>query len=430
MELVDINIFNLDYYRDYGIPHNQFKLLRKIDPVHWQEEEQDPDRPEISPTGYWAITRHEDIKQISRDPATFSSNVAGTNIKNYTLKEQAVLKRMIINLDPPEHVQLRRLVKGGFTPRMIQKLEPRIKRVCRDVFDSVIEKGNCEFVKEVTSEIPLIILCDLMGVPQADRRKIYDWSNQLIGFDDPENPTHPDEALAVSMELWRYANNLGNERRKCPMDDITSILVHAEIEGNRLSQLDYDIFFLLLSVAGNETTRTAMTQGTIALLEHPAQWDLLKSNPELYIDSAVEEILRWVTPIIHFRRTATKDIELRGKTIKEGDKVVLYYPSANRDEDVFTDPDVFDITRKHNPHLTFGDGEHFCLGSVLARYELKHFFWELATRMPDISLAGPYLRLRSNFVNGIKSMPVNFTPGVKIGWDSADDDSGSWTLQK
>jgi len=248
-----------------------------------------------------------------------------------------------------------------------------------------------------------------MGIPQDDRSKVFDWSNRLIGFDDPEFQTSLEDGKVAAMELWMYANQLADTRRKDPGTDLTSILLQSSVDGESLSELEFDTFFLMLAVAGNETTRNAISGGMLALIQHPEQRQRLIDDPAL-IPSAVEEILRWVTPVIHFRRTATRDVELRGQLIRENDKVVIFYPSANRDEEVFPDPFAFDVGRTPNEHLSFGVGQHFCLGASLARLELKIIFEELLARLPDLELTGEIRRLRSNFINGIKQMPVRFTP--------------------
>lgn len=420
MQLAEIDIFDQDIYLQRGIPHAELNFLRDHDPVHFHAEPQQPQRPEVKPTGYWAITKHQDIVNISRDPATFSSERGGTNIFDVTQAELLRIRYMLINMDPPQHIQLRRLINTGFSPRLVRDMTPQVRQAVRETIDDVIEKGQCDFVESIAAEVSLKILCDVLGVPRQDRKLVYDWSNLLMFFDDPSaaGPSHED-ALRVSIEVWQYALKLAAEKRQCPGHDITSILQGAEIEGKKLSDLEFNMFFLMLLVAGNETTRTAIAQGMRLFFEHPDQWALLKSNPEKYLDTAVDEVLRFEPPVIHFRRTATQDVELRGKKIKAGDKVVLYYSAANRDPEVFSDPDCFDITRASNPHLTFGMGEHFCLGSHVARLEIRETFREIIERLPDIAPAGPVVRVRSNFVNGLKAMPVRFSPGKRLGWSQA-----------
>jgi cholest-4-en-3-one 26-monooxygenase len=278
----------------------------------------------------------------------------------------------------------------------------------------VIEKGECDFVVDIAAELPLQAIADLMGVPMEDRHKLFDWSNRMIGSEDPEYQASEDMTTQAQTEMYLYANALAAEKRAHPSDDIITTLINAEIEWegekNQLSELEFDLFFMLLSVAGNETTRNLISHGMQAFFDFPDQWQKLVADPSL-LDSAVEEMLRFGTPVMHFRRTATADFELRGQPIKAGDKVVIWYVSANRDEEAFVDPDRFDITRTPNDHVAFGGGgPHFCLGANLARMEIKVMFDELIRRLPDLRQAGPAQRLRSNFINGIKHLPVEFEP--------------------
>jgi cholest-4-en-3-one 26-monooxygenase len=316
---------------------------------------------------------------------------------------------MLINMDPPDHGKFRRLVSLGFTPRMIAKLEPHIRRCAKSIVDGIAAKGSCDFVRDVAAELPLQVLADLLGLPQEDRAKIFDWSNRLIGFDDPEFQTSMADARIAASEVWMYSQAMGDQRRGKTGDDLLTILVNAEIDGEKLTEMEVNSFFLLLCVAGNETTRNTISGGMLALMENPDQRERLMADRSL-LATAADEMVRWVTPVMHFRRTATKDLEIRGQHIKQNDKVVLLYPSANRDEEVFANADKFDVGRTPNEHLGFGVGEHFCLGNNLARMELRIMFEELLNRIPDIELTGPVRRLRSNFINGYKSMPVKFTP--------------------
>jgi cholest-4-en-3-one 26-monooxygenase len=317
---------------------------------------------------------------------------------------------LMVNMDPPQHTKFRRLTSTGFTPRMIARMEEYIRQAAIKIVDDAAPLGACDFVTKVAAELPLVVIADIMGVPQEDRHKVFDWSNRLIGFDDPEFQTSLEDAQMAAMEIWGYANDLAEGRRGKEGKDLVTVLINAEIDGERLTEMEFDAFFLLLAVAGNETTRNLISGGMLALMEFPEQRARLLADPAL-LNTAVEEMLRWVTPVIHFRRTATRDVELRGQKIKEGDKVVLYYTSANRDEDIFSNPGVFDVGRTPNEHLAFGIGQHSCLGLNLARLEIKVMFEELLKRMPDIELDGPVRRLRSNFINGVKTIPVRYTPG-------------------
>ena len=397
----DMDLVNPDSFVD-GVPHDVFKLLRAEAPVYWH--------PEPDGTGFWTITKYDDVVTVSLDPATFSSAKKGAFLWDAPEEAAPILKMLLINQDAPAHTKYRRLVSRAFTPRVIRSLEPHIREVTGQIIDRVAAKGQCDFVTEVAAELPLQAIVEMMGVPTEDRHKVFEWSNQMIGHDDPEYATSPDVPTRASLELFSYANQLAMERKKNPRDDIISVLMEADVDGAELSEAEFDAFFLLLSVAGNETTRNATSGSMLALIEHPDQRARLIADPSL-MPTAVDEMLRWVSPLIQFRRTATRDTEIRGQKIREGDKVVMYYPSANRDEDVFPDADRFDIGRTPNEHVAFGPGgPHFCLGANLARLEIRVMFEELLRRLPDMELAGPVQRLRSNFINGIKHMPVKSTP--------------------
>ncbi|HZU78101.1 MAG TPA: cytochrome P450, partial [Dehalococcoidia bacterium] len=350
--------------------------------------------------------------RISRDPQRF---ISGKGIHLSLDPDQEARPEfgqgtMMITTDPPRHVRLRRLVNKGFTPRMIARLEPHIRAIVTHVLDNVAPRGECDFVTDVAALLPLAVICDMMGVPEPDWERMFQLTNRALGFDDPEYATQPGDSGGAEMEIFQYfaalaAQRKGEERR----DDLLSVLLEADIDGEKLTDLELLWFCFLLIVAGNETTRNATSGGMLALIEHPDQRRLLLEDPAL-LPGAVEEILRWTSPVLHMARVCTADTELRGQTIRAGQKVVLWYPSANRDEDVFPDGDVFDVRRTPNDHLAFGIGEHFCLGAGLARLELRVMFEELLRRMPDIELSGPVERLRSNFIGGIKHMPVRFNP--------------------
>jgi len=386
-----------------GVPHDVFEELRRVSPVYWQPE-QPPGR------GYWAITRYDDVITASRDPQTFSS-YAGTPLLADFDDEVITLQRaMMISMDPPDHTRLRTIVNRGFTPRVVARLGQQITDTCTSLVDAALRRDEVDFVNEISAPFPIAVIAELMGVPQEDRERLYDWSNRMIGFDDPEFQTPGSDGVVAAAEMFAYANALAEQRRADPRDDIVTKLVQPDADGEALTELEFSMFFVLLVIAGNETTRNAGSGGMLALLEHPDQWRLLSEDAGL-VPTAVEEILRWVTPVMDFRRTATRDTEIGGQPIADGDKVVLFYPSANRDEAVFADAGVFDIRRDPNPHLAFGGGgPHFCLGSHLARLELRVLFQTLAERAPGIRAAGPVRRLRSNFINGIKEMPVRLRP--------------------
>lgn len=400
MQLGDIDLHNPDTFVR-SVPHEAFKLLRREAPVHFCKER--------AGKGFWAVTRYEDVVTVSKDPGRFSSYRGATNIEDYAPEDLSLVQMMMLNMDPPQHGKFRRLVSTGFTPRVITFLEPRIRAVTTEILDKIALKGEMDFVASVAAELPLQVIAELMGIPMEDRHKVFEWTNRLIGFDDPEFHTSPEDGKMAAMEVWMYANALASQRKGVIGHDLVSILVNSVVDGEQLTDAEFDSFFLLLAVAGNETTRNLVSGGMLALMEHPDQRDRVLKDPSL-LPSAVEEMLRWVTPVMYFRRTATRDTELGGQKIREGDKVVIYYPGANRDENVFQNPDVFDVGRTPNEHLSFGVGEHFCMGAGLARLEIRVMFEQILERFPDMELAGPVARLRSNFLNGYKRMPVRYTP--------------------
>lgn len=401
MRLAEVDLWNPDVFVQ-GVPHEAFRTLRLEDPVHRHKE--NPGGP-----GFWAVTRYADVVTVSKDPGLFSSYRGGTNIPDYPPDDMAMIRMMMVNMDPPQHGKFRKLARTGFTPRIVAQMEPKVRAAAAAIVDQVAGLGRCDFVTKIAAELPLQVIADLLGIPQEDRHKVFNWSNRLIGFDDPEFQTSIEDAKIAAAEVWMYANQLAMMRKGNPGEDLVSVLMNAVVDGERLTEMEFDGFFLLLAVAGNETTRNLISGGMLALIEHPEQRARLIADPSL-IPSAVEEMLRWVSPVMHFRRTATRDTELGGKKIAEGDKVVMYYPSANRDESVFPGGDRFDVGRTPNEHLAFGAGEHFCLGASLARLEIRIIFEEIIRRLPDIELAGNVRRLRSNFINGFKEIPVQFTP--------------------
>jgi cholest-4-en-3-one 26-monooxygenase len=393
-----IDLANPDVFAS-GVPHDAFRKLRQEAPLAFFPERTGP--------GFFSVTRHRDIMHVSKHPEQYASRF-GTNIEDQTGDQLARLQTIMLNMDPPQHVKYRRVVKRGFTPRRAADMAPHVRELAREIVDRVASKGECDFVAEVAAELPLLVICELMGIPNEDRRKIFELSNRLIGFDDPEFQTDPSDAEAAAIEMWTYAHLLGGKRRAAPTGDLVSDLVTGQVDGEALTELEFNNFFLLLAVAGNETTRNAISGGLLALMEHRGQWERLRNDRAL-MATAVDEIIRFVTPVIYMRRTAVRDVKLSGVEIRAGQKLVLWYPSANRDETVFERPDAFDVGRDPNPHLGFGIGEHFCLGSHLAKLEIRCLFEELLTRLPDIELAGPPRRLRSNFISGIKSLPVKFS---------------------
>lgn len=394
-----VDLSDPDCFAD-GVPYPYFRRLRAESPVCFMPEKK-------GGPGFWAVTRHRDVMHVSKHPELFLSS-QGTNIDDQSGEQLARLQTIMLNMDPPQHGKYRNLVRRGFTPRKIAAMAPHVRELAREIVGRVLHKGECDFVAQIAAELPMIVICELMGVPQDDRHLLFDLSDRLIGFDDPEFQSSPEDAEQAAVELGAYAHRLGQQRRARPVDDLVSELVSGSVDGRPLSELEFDNFFLLLAVAGNETTRNAISGGLLALLEHRDQWERLQRQPDL-LGTAVDEIVRWVTPVLHFRRTAAEDTVLGGVEIGAGDKVVLWYPSANRDEAVFDRPEVFDVGRTPNPHLGFGIGEHFCLGSHLAKLEMRILFEELLRRIPDVELAAPPRRLRSNFIHGIQELQIRFT---------------------
>lgn len=388
-----------------------FETLRRERPVSFHAEFE----TDLFPRGpgYWALTKHADVLLVSRQPELFCSG-RGSNIEDLP---EAFLEFFgsMINMDDPRHARLRRIVSRGFTPRMIERTEDRVQRVAAAIVDRVCELGRCDFVTEIAAALPLEIICDMMGIPKTEEKFVFDRTNAILGVGDPEYTSDPaqiiPELLRAGSELSQLVQDLGHYRLKNPTDDLTSALVNAEIDGERLTDAELGSFFVLLVVAGNETTRNAISHGLLALCEHPDQRAIWQADFDAVAPTAVDEIVRWATPVIHFRRTATQDTEIRGQRIRAGEKVVLWYASANRDEDVFADPHRFDVRRSPNPHVGFGGpGPHFCLGAHLARREITVMFRELLQRLPDIRVAGEPDRLASHFIHGIKHLPCEFTP--------------------
>ncbi len=381
-----------------GIPHDQFEWLRREAPVFWHRSD-DPEVPD-----FWALTRHADVQAANRDSGAFSSQRGGVFLNNQSADERELF-RSIIETDEPEHTRLRRLVNRGFTPRSISHFEGSYRQAVRSVLAGVLERGTFDWVTEVATTLPAYAISELLGVPVADRPQVTEWTNTISGASDPEFAASADAPIVAATALYTYATELAEQRRAEPRDDIVTNLV-TNVDDDALGAHEFEVFVLAFAVAGNETTRTAMSQGMLALLDAPDQMQLLRSNPQLAA-SAADEIIRWSSPIVYFRRTASCDIELHGVTIREDDPVALYYLSANYDDTVFADPYRFDITRSPNPHLSFGGGgPHYCLGAHLARLEITVLLEELLTLTTSIERAGDAARLRSSWINGLKHLPV------------------------
>jgi cholest-4-en-3-one 26-monooxygenase len=389
------------------VPHAWLAHLRRHDPVHWQEEPNGP--------GYWAVTKYHDCVTVNREFDRFSSAAKGTMPFEMGEDEIAQQGLMMLNMDPPLHTRYRRLVNKGFTPRMVRDLEQSIHKSADSIIDTVSAAGRADFVTDLSAELPLQVIAELLGVPPDDRHKMFDWSNQMVGSEDPEYQLQAEMAMTAAMELYAYAAELFSKKRLDPRDDLMSVLTTVEVEGEQLNAMELELFFLLLTVAGNETTRNLMSGAMHAFFQNPDQWERLHNDRTL-LPSAVEEMLRFVTPVMNFRRTAMCDTELSGTKIRQGDKVVFYHASGNRDEEIFEDPDRFDIGRDPNPHIAFGGGgPHFCLGANLARIEIRVMFEHLLDRLPDLHQAGDVQRLQSQFINGVKHLPVAFTPSAPLG---------------
>ena len=389
-----------------GVPRETFRYLRNEEPVYWHE---DPEQG----VGFWAVTRHADLDYVSKNPKLFSSYEKTCFLWEAPEERIDLLRMQMINMDPPQHLKYRRLVRNAFTPKKVDSYEARFREVARDILEKAVVGGECEFVEDIAAELPLIAICELMGVPLDKRRRLFELTNIMLGMSDPELTTTEEDGENAMAEMFFLAHELAELHRSNPQDDIVHVLLTGTVEDEPLTDEEFCHFFLLLIVAGNETTRTVTSQGMRLLMQHPEQYQMLVDDPGL-LDGAIEEFLRFDPAVIGFRRTATEDVELGGKTIKAGDKVIMFYPAANADETVFAEPDVFDITRQQrgedvrNLHRAFGVGEHFCLGSHLARLELKVIFEEILARVRNPRLNGEVNWLRSNFIHGIKQMPIRF----------------------
>jgi len=407
LRLEDVDLADHDNFVA-AVPHEMFALLRREDPVYFQHE---PDGP-----GFWCITRYDDISAVHRDWETFSSELGGTSLQDLE-PEHIEARKSMIDMDPPRHNQLRALVNKGFTPRAVKAYEEKIRELIRGILDDALPLGELDFVEKVASELPMRVFAEMLGAPQEDRRYIVELGDKLLGNTDPEfadpeeleRHRHLPFSSPVALEMFEYGRKLADERRRHPQDDIITKLVQATVDGEPLTQREFDVYFILLATAGNETTRHTISSGLLALIEFPEQLERLRREPDLYA-TAAEEMLRWATPVHHFRRTATKDVQFGGKLIRRGDKVTTWFTSGNRDEEYFVGGDQFDVSRAPNPHMTFGPGGvHFCLGAHLARLEVRIVFEELVPRLRSVELAGRSDRLRSNFFNGIKRLPVRVT---------------------
>jgi cytochrome P450 len=409
MALEDINLGTFEFWMlDDAVRDGAFATLRREAPIKFFNEVAMEGM--VQGQGHWALTKLDDVFYASRHPEIFSS------YPNITIADQipdvAEYFGSMIALDDPRHSRLRNIVRSAFTPKVVARTEESVRERAEQLVSAMLANhpdGNAELVSELSGPLPLQVICDMMGIPEEDHDRIFHWTNIILGFGDPDLTTDFDEFLKVALDIGAYATALAEDRRTNPREDLTTALVAAEVDGERLTSAEIASFFILLAVAGNETTRNAISHGVLALTRYPEQRRIWWDDFETVTDTAVEEVVRWATPVIYMRRTVTRDIELSGVKIAEGDKVTMWYSSANRDEDKFTDPWRFDVTRTPNHHVGFGGGgAHFCLGANLARREIAVVFEELHRRIPDIQVTEEPAMLLSAFIHGIKRLPVSW----------------------
>ncbi len=395
-----IDLISPESFRD-GHPWSQYAWLRANDPVHHH--------PQPGTSGFWAITKYEDVRTLSRQPQRFSSFARGVMVGDPTEEELAPSRQMMLFMDPPHHDRLKLLVSRGFTPRNSQLLADRIAELAREIVDAVAERGDCDLVADVAGRLPSALIAELMGIPPEDGERLYELTEIMHTTDDSVHP--PEARMMAVLEMIQYAAGVVEEKRRSPGNDIASTLVQAEIDGDRLTDGELQFFFLLLINAGGDTTRNLVAAGMQQLFGHPEERARLTADLDGLMPTAVEEMLRFTSPVANFQRTVMEDTTIRGVDLKAGERIVLFYGAANRDEDVFDQPDRFDVGRNPNPHLAFGGGgPHLCLGMHVARIEIAAMFRELLTRLPDMEPAGPPELLASSFIAGVKTMPVRFTP--------------------
>jgi cholest-4-en-3-one 26-monooxygenase len=387
------------------LPRAEFDELRRTAPVWWQAQPRHRDG--FDDDGHWVLTRWADVKEVSRNDAVFSTweNTAIIRFNEKMERDNIDMQRVILlNMDAPQHTRMRQIISRGFTPRAIAGLKAALDERAKGIVDRVKSNESGDFVTDIACELPLQAICELLGVPQEDRGKIFEWSNRMVSYDDPDYD--PDDGQTASFEMLSYFMEMAEDRKACPAADIVSKLVTADVDGQELTSDEFGFFTILLSVAGNETTRNAISHGMVAFMQNPDQWELYKrERPE----TTADEIVRYSTPVVAFQRTAKEDVEIGGQLIKAGERVGLYYAAANFDPEVFPDPYRFDILRDPNPHLGFGGtGAHYCIGANLARTEINLIFNAIADNLPDITMLGEPARLRSGWLNGIKHLPVSY----------------------
>ena len=405
LSLDSIELISPKYYAEYGYPYEEWRLLRKEAPVYWFDR--------LPSVPFWAITRHADIVSISRQPKLFL-NAPRLVVGGEGNAGGDTPVRMLLNMDPPEHHAFRSLVNKRFTPRALRPIWDRVDDIATSILDAVTfdgEETEFDFVEQVSARLPIWVIAEMLGVPRSDWELLFDWTNQIIGASDseyqPAGMSAMETLTSARQALFQYFQELTDDRRKAPRDDLISVLTHAKIDGEPLPAFELMSYYFLLVVAGNETTRNATTGGLQALIENPDQLELAQRDPGVE-KPMVEEILRWTSPVIHFTRTAAKDVELHGQKIRAGESLCLFYPSANRDERVFDEPDRFIIGRRPTRHIAFGIGEHVCLGAHVARIELQVIFRHIVARLERVERVGPIERLQSGIVGGIKHMPIRW----------------------
>ena len=395
----DINLISPETFAATGHPWEQYAWLRKNAPVYWHDEPNGP--------GFWAITKYEDVRTISRLPKVFSSYETSVMLPDPDPMGLYAQRLMMLNMDPPQHDRFKLLVSRGFTPKNAPLLRPKIEELARDIVDAVLAKGECDFVTEIAGRLPSGLIAELMGMPRADGERLYDLTEIMHTNDDAIAP--PEIKMNAVGEMLGYAQSVADLKRQNPGDDLATILVNAEVDGDHLTDEEFQWFFLLLVNAGGDTTRNLLAAGLQLLLDHPDQRTKLMGDLDGLLGSAVEEMLRFCSPVTHFKRTAMQDTVVGGQSIKAGERVVMFYGSANRDEDIFENADTFDVARHPNPHVAFGaGGPHLCLGMHVARVELAVMFRELLTRMPHIEAGGPIERMHSSFIAGVHRMPIKY----------------------
>ena len=394
-----IDLVSPETFARSGHPWDQYAWLRANAPVYWH--------PEVDGPGFWAITKYDDVRTISRTPRTFSSYEKGVMLPDPDEMGLMAQRLMMLSMDPPQHDRFKLLVSRGFTPKNAPLLRPRIQELAREIVDTALAKGSCDFVSEIAGRLPSGLIAELMGMPRQDGERLYDLTEIMHTNDDAVAPPHV-KAAAIG-EMLGYAQSVADRKRSEPGDDLATLLVNAEVDGDRLTDGEFQWFFLLLVNAGGDTTRNLLAAGLQLLFDHPEQRERLMSDPDGLLGTAIEEMLRFASPVSHFKRTVMHDTEIRGQKLRAGERVVVFYGSANRDEEIFDRPDEFDIARDPNPHVAFGaGGPHLCLGMHVARVELAVMFRELLMRMPHIEPAGPIERMHSSFIAGIHSMPVRY----------------------